>query len=215
MSTSFNEPGIVLRISPVKEADLIASILTENNGKISVFARGARKSKKRYMGGIDVFDCALFEYVQKGEQDLYFLNSLCQREVWTKIRNSLKTFALSSLCIEATNIFAHEGDPEGKFLFAPLRTCMRELNQADNPKTAYQITVQYFLELLSISGYDPLHAELEVSEDVSHWWQAILQEGSNITPQKDEVITSSLSSLVGLSEEIIGKRFSSRSMLKM
>ncbi len=46
--------AVVLRVTPVGEADLIFVLLTEEQGRLEARARGARKSKRRFSGGVGV-----------------------------------------------------------------------------------------------------------------------------------------------------------------
>jgi DNA repair protein RecO (recombination protein O) len=47
--------GIVIRQQPVAEADVIVSIASAHEGRVEVLARGARKSSKRFAGGVALF----------------------------------------------------------------------------------------------------------------------------------------------------------------
>lgn len=53
-SSSAGVPAVVLRTVNVGESDLLVILLTEHQGKISARARGARKSKRRFPGGLPV-----------------------------------------------------------------------------------------------------------------------------------------------------------------
>lgn len=47
--------GIVLRLQPVGEADLIVSMLTPERGRVDAYARSARSSLKRFGGRLELF----------------------------------------------------------------------------------------------------------------------------------------------------------------
>ncbi len=47
--------GIVIRQQPIAEADVIVSLVSPHEGRVDVLARGARKSTKRFAGGIALF----------------------------------------------------------------------------------------------------------------------------------------------------------------
>jgi DNA repair protein RecO (recombination protein O) len=55
MSQNLRTNAIVLRRTNYGEADRILQILTPENGKVSVMARGVRKEKSRLAGGIELF----------------------------------------------------------------------------------------------------------------------------------------------------------------
>ena len=48
-------PGLVLDKIPYGDRDLIVTILTRDYGVVSAMARGARGSKRRFAGGLDLF----------------------------------------------------------------------------------------------------------------------------------------------------------------
>lgn len=51
----YRTESIVLRRLDYGDSDRIVSLITPNNGKISVLAKGARKNKSRLSGGIELF----------------------------------------------------------------------------------------------------------------------------------------------------------------
>ena len=61
--------GIVLRRTDFGEADRILTVLTPANGKLSLMARGARRSKSKLAGGIELFSTSDLVYIQ-GKSDL-------------------------------------------------------------------------------------------------------------------------------------------------
>jgi DNA repair protein RecO (recombination protein O) len=64
LSRSHSTLAFVLRRTPYGEADLIVSLFTESLGQVSALARSARKSQRRFGGGLEPFhtlDAALEE----------------------------------------------------------------------------------------------------------------------------------------------------------
>jgi DNA repair protein RecO (recombination protein O) len=64
LSRSHSTLAFVLRRTPYGEADLIVSLFTESLGQVSALARSARKSQRRFGGGLEPFhtlDTALEE----------------------------------------------------------------------------------------------------------------------------------------------------------
>ncbi len=47
-------PAVVLRTTAIRESDLIVGLLTPTAGKVDVIARGARRSRKRFPGGLPI-----------------------------------------------------------------------------------------------------------------------------------------------------------------
>lgn len=55
MSEVDSSPAVIVSRIPYQENDLILGLLTRNEGPISVLARGARNSRKRFAGVLDLF----------------------------------------------------------------------------------------------------------------------------------------------------------------
>lgn len=68
MSNSVRTDAIVLRRTNYGEADRILQVITPDNGRMSVMARGVRREKSRLAGGIELFAvCDIVLHVGRGE----------------------------------------------------------------------------------------------------------------------------------------------------
>lgn len=84
MSKSLRTDAIVLRRTNYGEADRIIQVITPENGKISVMARGVRKEKSRLAGGIELFAvCDLVLHIGNG--DLATLTGAKTKQIFDKI----------------------------------------------------------------------------------------------------------------------------------
>jgi len=198
-------PGIVVRRSEGKGADLIVKILTKESGKIAVVARGARNSKKRFSGGLDVFDCGVFEVIEsKKAGGLGILKQVERGEVWLNLRENLLCFTLSSLAIETADIFAREGDCHGSDLFKPLYLCLKNLNQVDTDSKRYVCLIFYLVQLLRISGYDLLSSINDENSIEARWFREMLERKVAFVPESRELIRDGLVLLVETVQGIDG-----------
>lgn len=57
--------ALILRVKPYGESDLLVDLLTEQIGRTSVLARGALRTKKRYMGVLEPGTLVKIDYVKK------------------------------------------------------------------------------------------------------------------------------------------------------
>ena len=46
--------AVIIRTTPLRESDLVVAVLTPQQGKVPCIARGARRSKKRFAGGLPI-----------------------------------------------------------------------------------------------------------------------------------------------------------------
>jgi len=61
--------AIILRRLNFEEADRILTVITPEHGKVSLFAKGARKHKSRLAGGLELFSVSDIVYID-GKSDL-------------------------------------------------------------------------------------------------------------------------------------------------
>ena len=61
-------PAYLLRLSPFGESDAVATFLTEETGKVSAIARGAKRSTKRFGGALEPMHLLAIEYEDRGKE---------------------------------------------------------------------------------------------------------------------------------------------------
>ena len=143
------------------------SFLSSRHGKVSGIAKGARNSKRRFLGGIELFDAGEFS-LSKGKNRStgpYFVNSLINRELWPRLRSNLDRFRMAITLLEISECFAPEGDHDASRLFEPLINTLRALNFTEAREQALQLSAKYVYSALKISGFDP-NQDPEVPEEL-------------------------------------------------
>jgi len=68
--------ALVLRRTPFREADLVVTLFTESLGQIAALARTARKSQRRFGGGLEPFHTIEAEFDEAPGADLMTLTSV-------------------------------------------------------------------------------------------------------------------------------------------
>jgi len=81
--------GIVIRRFNLNEADQIVTVLTEDEGKISVLAKGSRRLKSRFCGRLEPFYHVALNYFQGRE--LGHLDEAELLEVYAPLESDLKS----------------------------------------------------------------------------------------------------------------------------
>ena len=171
--------AIVLRTHALREADLVVTLLGETTGKIVALARSARRSKKRFMGGVDIFDCGNCTLtIPRGESTFYTLEHLHDRQAWQQLMSSIDRLAVASFCLELSDAIVADGDPEGGTLFRPLYYTLRALERAEAFQEQVTIGCYYILESLRKSGFNVVN-ELEDS-DSCRWFRHMLAQNQPI-----------------------------------
>ena len=90
--------AIVLRSYKYGESDLILTLLGRSTGKISVIAKGARKTKSRMRGTLQLF--SIGDYLLYRGKSLYTVTQCETREPFVILREDLSKFAYASYCTE-------------------------------------------------------------------------------------------------------------------
>ncbi len=181
-----SEPAIVLNTCEVQEADLIVTFLGKNLGKNTAFAKNARLSKKRFSGGIDIFDCGVFELNENRRHGgMFSLQAISRKEVWPELRKSLTKLSLASFCLEITNCFTIEGDHDASSLFPPLFLSLRSLSNSPTDNESYAIVNYFALLTLKNCGYNLLDAAFALSPVLHSWFEQMIDHRSPIVPPDD------------------------------
>ncbi len=143
--------GIVLRRTNYQEADRILTVLSEDNGKLSVIAKGARRAKSKLAGGIELF--ALNELtVIKGKGNLQTLTS---SRVKTHFSNIVKDIDRTMKAYEYLKLIDKvvDQDADEHDYFDVLARGLEGLNDENlNPEL---VDVWFYLHVLNISGLVP------------------------------------------------------------
>jgi len=144
--------GLVLKTYSLAEADKIVVLLTKNEGLVRGVARGAKRLKSRFGGGLEVFSIVQIAYFQKEDRELVSISNIeLIKSYFEKAGNALffENFAyLAELLVE----FAPPHDPNER-LYRMARAC---LDSAVNTETNLESIVVYFeLWILKLGGYLP------------------------------------------------------------
>jgi DNA repair protein RecO (recombination protein O) len=108
MGQQTDDEALVLRSVPFGEADLVVTLLTAQHGRIGAFARSARKSTKRFAGGIGPFSLLQVSWVPRAEG----LCSLTSSDVirrWTGLTDLLVRTVAAALVVEVIEHGLEEG----------------------------------------------------------------------------------------------------------
>jgi len=97
------DQAIVLKRLEYGEADRILTVLTKNNGKLSVIAKGARRPKSKLAGGIEIFCVNSISYINS-KNDLKTLASAQVAEHFSRLVTDL---ALSTAAYDVLK-FTHQ-----------------------------------------------------------------------------------------------------------
>ena len=148
----FSTPAILLRRLDYGDFDVILTFLSLERGKISLIAKSAKKSTKRFAGILELF--SLIEAVAstgKG-RGLPVLQEATLISAFSTIRNDIRKTAYASYWCELLNNWIEENQKQ-----APLFYLLKHaLSQLDGSTTAAaEISLFFQMRLLNLSGHSP------------------------------------------------------------
>lgn len=142
--------GIVLNRTDYGEADRILTILTPDQGKLRLIARGVRKAKSRLAGGIELFSTTDLTYMN-GRGEIGTLISARLIEYYSTIVKDIDRVQLGYELIKMLNR-ATEDQPEAEY-FDLLEQAFYALDDA--AIDANLIRLWFESRLLYLAGHSP------------------------------------------------------------
>lgn len=143
--------AIVLESREHGESDKIITLYTRNRGRITGIAKGANKSKKRFLNKLELFSSLSLTYNENKRSTLVFIADAELHSSFIEIRSNIDrynaaTFIREILLIATTE---GEGDPE---IFTLLHWALQSL---DNGKSCLAVCTIFLLRLFERLGYRP------------------------------------------------------------
>lgn len=148
----FSSPAVLLRRIEYGDFDLILTLLSLQRGKISLIAKSAKKSTKRFAGVLELF--SLMEVVASAGKGrgMPVLQEATLISPFSAIRNDIHKTAYASYWCELINNWVEENEKQVR-LFYLLR---HSLNQLDSGESAAAHTsILFQMQLLHLTGHSP------------------------------------------------------------
>ena len=147
----FSTPGILLRRIEHGDYDLILTFLTKDSGKLSVMAKYARKSVKRFSGVLELFYVLdLVCSASKGK--LPILKEAGLRQPFYEIRKNIENTAYASYWAQLVHQWMEDGQKETR-LYELLLHVLNSLDENSCEKK--MLSVLFQMKFLVFSGLTP------------------------------------------------------------
>jgi DNA repair protein RecO (recombination protein O) len=144
-------PAIVLRTWPFGEADKIVSFLTENHGKLTGIAKGAKRSRKRFVNTLEPFSLVNLRFQDRAYSNLAFILASDLSLGFKHLATSLEKISFASYLVEITDALIGERE-ENHLIFRHLRDGLIHL---EKQATSLSFLIFFELKLLELAGYQP------------------------------------------------------------
>lgn len=146
--------ALVLRVVEFGESDLIVHLLTPSHSRLTVIAKGARRSRKRFSGCLDLLCLVRVQIERRRPQGMARLEQARLREPFAGLRTEPGRFGLACYVAELVDRLAPEGagGPEARRLFA---TVVAALHAILDGRPDARLRVLLELRLLATLGLGP------------------------------------------------------------
>lgn len=142
--------GVVLRVTDYNDRDALLTLLTQDQGKITVKARGLRRKNSPLIAPCQLLaygEFTLFEY--KGQ---YTINEAQSIELFMSLRRDLPKLSLGTYFAQAAEVLSQEDYPSPE-LHSLLLNCLFALSNLKLQER--QIKAVFELRAACLSGYTP------------------------------------------------------------
>ena len=161
--------GLILKSYSLAEADKIVVLLTQDEGLVRGVAKGAKRLKSRFGGGLEPFSIVHVTYFQKEERELVSISQIELVKSFFESASDPQFLQKFSYLVDLLMEFAPPHDPNEK-LYRMVKVC---LETASENHASLDIIALYFeLWILRLGGYLPnwnvchiCKRELNKSED--------------------------------------------------
>ena len=133
------------------ESDIIVTFLTRDAGKLSAIAKGAKKSKKRFVNKLELFTFLRIHYQEKPNRSLCFLTEAELHTSFINIRTDYQLYTVASTLREFLLLAVREGEPDDRLF----RLTLWALHNIDQHKYPLTILILFLVSFFGHIGYQP------------------------------------------------------------
>jgi DNA repair protein RecO (recombination protein O) len=144
-------PAIVLRTWAFGESDKIVSFLTESHGKLTGIAKGAKRSRKRFVNSLEPFSLVNLRFYDRAQGNLVFIIASDLAFGFKHLLTSLEKISFASYLVEITDGLIGERE-ENRLVFRHLKDGLTHLEEQ---ATSLTFLTSFELKLLKLAGYQP------------------------------------------------------------
>lgn len=162
--------GYVLSRKNFSEADRYITILTQNNGKIDVLAKGVRKLSSKRSPQLELLNKISFQAVSKGQTNRYVLADVQLIENHTGLKNTLEQFKILFTICELLSVLC-PADQRQEDVFRLLDASLTEMKNG-----LYSVIMQKFqIKLLGLLGYWDVSMAFVDADDINSFTEKIME----------------------------------------
>jgi len=143
--------AVVLQVMDHGDADKIVTCYSQELGKLAAIAKGAKRSKKRFVNKLEPFSLLDLSYEESRTSSLMRLDQAELISAFPTLRREYNRYTAASLLCEQMLQWTreHDADPD---LFTLLRWALTCLEQGQPP---FATVILFEIRMLDLLGYKP------------------------------------------------------------
>lgn len=141
--------AIVMRTSEFGESDLLVTFFSSRHGRLKGIAKGARRSRRRFVNCLDTFSLVSLDYELKKQSELCFLHSGRLLNAYPGIRKDFDRLSRASYMLELCEILFPPGVAD-KEMFKLMKEIFAALSQGEALES---LPIIFELRAMSLGGY--------------------------------------------------------------
>ncbi len=145
------DDALVLHSRELGESDLLLSLYCRQAGRITAIAKGARRSKKRFVNKLEIFSYLTVDFTAKPTNPIAFLHEAELQTSFPALRTSYPTYVAASVIQELLLAGISEGECDSKMFQLSLWALYCLEQEAGKKK----IIALFLLRYLDLLGYRP------------------------------------------------------------
>ena len=202
--------AIILRCWPFREADLVVSFFTRDQGKLRGVARRARRPKSSFGAGLERLSWVSASWYQRETRELVSLNSCELLQSWFALASNYETSVTLDYLAEVSDQML----PPGEVNERQFRLLLAVLEYLRKGGSVWPAVGYFNLWMVRLAGFLPaLSADAEAQEIVR---EMLVTPISNLKPREwsRETAAGTRRFLTQLMEEHVERRFLSAPLLE-
>jgi len=201
--TGFSTEAILLRKIEYGDHDYIITFLSRSRGKISVMAKNAKKSVKRFSGALDLFSVNHIQctFPKKNKHAMIILSQTDLENGFVNIRYNLFKTAYACYWVELIYLWLEEGKKQ-TMLYDLLFFVLDMLNRSDIKMEVLSLLFQ--IRFMGLSGFSP---NIQSCENCNTLVDSIQQESVRFDFREGRIICRNCLEKITKPESRLGSRY--------
>ena len=141
----------MLKTAPLRESDLLVTLFTEEHGRVTAVARGARRSQRRFAGTLQLLVLCRYQLGRPPRGDIWSLEGAELEREWNRLATDVIAVAHASYVAELVGALVPAEAPEPEAL--ALIIALWDSLAAGGPSPGVLRAIE--LALLTLGGHRP------------------------------------------------------------